>query len=66
MEVNEDTKQFPMMRGTSGDYNYLVVGRRGNYVLGIKPEAIVPGQMFKVPKALFLGPRARCRGQFGA
>lgn len=48
-----------MMRGSSGAFDYLVIARRGDIALGVKPNAIVKGETFGHPGTVWFGSRLR-------
>ena len=48
-----------MMYGTEGQRDYLVIGRKGNVAIGIKPNAIAPGEKFGHPGTVWFGARLR-------
>ncbi|MCL4743825.1 MAG: hypothetical protein KJZ83_00270 [Burkholderiaceae bacterium] len=48
-----------MMRGTGGAYDYLVIARRGDIALGIKPNSIMNGKAFGHPGTVWFGTRLR-------
>lgn len=48
-----------MVHGTEGHLDYLAIARKGNLVLSIKPNAIVPGEMMNVPSVTYFGARIR-------
>ena len=48
-----------MMGGTESKASYLVVGRRGSFAFGVKPEAVMDGKAFGSDGTTWFGARIR-------
>lgn len=60
MEAASVTKDGPkMMMGTEGKFDYLVIARRGDIALGVKPNFIKSGRIFGQDGTVWFGARLR-------
>src|ERR1700746_2991202 len=54
--------ELKMMRGTEKHPDYVVVGRRGDIVLGFKMLGLIPGRVMGMPERSYLHGRLRSHG----
>ena len=57
--MNAEKQQPLMMGGTESKNSYLVIARRGGFVIGVKPEEIVDGIAMNCPGTTWFGARIR-------
>ncbi|WP_162742355.1 hypothetical protein [Nitratireductor sp. OM-1] len=59
MQENQIPEKFPLMPGSSSGMTYLLLGRRGNMVIGIKPTVVMRGEAFGSPGNTWFGSKLR-------